>query len=72
MKQLPMTKEPSPTNDRSPPPTWEGLSSPLDVDKIEAKANEFYVGPVRRLVKALCDEIKNLRAIEQSGGSSVS
>jgi hypothetical protein len=63
MKQLPLIndKKPPLIHKRCPPPTWEGLSSPLDVDKIEAKANEFYVSPVRILVKALCDEIRNLR-----------
>lgn len=59
MKQLPLAIR--------TPPDWKGLSSPLDLDKVEADVSEFYVAPLRRLVKALCDEIKNLRAIEKSG-----
>jgi len=46
---------------RNPPPTWEDLSTPLDLDKIESQVEDLYVLPLRRLVKSLCDEIRELR-----------
>jgi len=59
MKPLPMS--------RSTPPTWEGLTTPLDLDAIESQVKELYVPPLRRLVKSLCDEIRELRqpAVEE-------
>lgn len=42
-------------------PKWENLKSPLDLDTIETEINDFYVPELKRLVAALCLEIRELR-----------
>ena len=45
----------------NPPPGWHDLTIPLNLEKIEREVEEFYVPPLRSLVKALCQEIQDLR-----------
>lgn len=57
-KPLPIAR---PTGQVNVPPTWEDLTTPLDLDKIESQVEELYVLPLCRLIKSLCDEIRELR-----------
>ena len=56
-RELPIAKK----NERNPAETWEGLTSPLDIDYIETEVNAFYVPALRRLVNALIREIRTLK-----------